>query len=130
MRYVEPLVALQTDEAGVEHAGERLCRLGLAHPGLSIEEERLFQRNREKEGGRESAIGQVLHFPERDLDPVDAREGHTQTVRRSSSHRPCEDRRMEYRQLGRSGLRVSELTLGTMTFGTAGVSERMLGSTT
>src|SRR5438128_410982 len=46
------------------------------------------------------------------------------------SHRPCEDRTMEYRQLGRSGLRVSELTLGTMTFGTAGASERMLGSTT
>ena len=27
---------------------------------------------------------------------------------------------MEYRQLGRSGLRVSALTLGTMTFGGAG----------
>jgi hypothetical protein len=28
---------------------------------------------------------------------------------------------MEYRQLGRSGLRVSALTLGTMTFGGQGV---------
>ena len=27
---------------------------------------------------------------------------------------------MEYRQLGRSGLRVSTLTMGTMTFGGAG----------
>lgn len=27
---------------------------------------------------------------------------------------------MEYRQLGRSGLRISALTLGTMTFGGAG----------
>ena len=29
---------------------------------------------------------------------------------------------MEYRQLGRSGLRVSTLTLGTMTFGGRGES--------
>ncbi len=29
---------------------------------------------------------------------------------------------MEYRQLGRSGLRVSTLTLGTMTFGGAGTT--------
>jgi aryl-alcohol dehydrogenase-like predicted oxidoreductase len=35
---------------------------------------------------------------------------------------------MEYRQLGRSGLRVSNLTLGTMTFGGQGIF-RALGST-
>jgi aryl-alcohol dehydrogenase-like predicted oxidoreductase len=37
---------------------------------------------------------------------------------------------MEYRCLGKSGLRVSELTLGTMTFGTRGESAALLGSTT
>ena len=31
---------------------------------------------------------------------------------------------MEYRQLGRSGLRVSALSLGTMTFGGAGPARR------
>jgi len=36
---------------------------------------------------------------------------------------------MEYRQLGNSGLRVSVLALGTMTFGTTGEIERMIGST-
>src|SRR5436309_13470425 len=35
---------------------------------------------------------------------------------------------MEYRQLGRSGLRISTLTLGTMTFGGTGVF-RNVGST-
>jgi diketogulonate reductase-like aldo/keto reductase len=32
---------------------------------------------------------------------------------------------MEYRQLGRSGLRVSTLSLGTMTFGGAGVFSKV-----
>src|SRR5215469_8722074 len=35
---------------------------------------------------------------------------------------------MEYRQLGKSGLRVSVLTMGTMTFGGAGVFAKV-GST-
>jgi aryl-alcohol dehydrogenase-like predicted oxidoreductase len=35
---------------------------------------------------------------------------------------------MEYRQLGRSGLRVSTLTLGTMTFGDAGASAAIGGT--
>jgi len=35
---------------------------------------------------------------------------------------------MEYRQLGRSGLRLSELGLGTMTFGQTGDGKRRLGS--
>ena len=35
---------------------------------------------------------------------------------------------MEYRQLGRSGLRVSALTLGTMTFGGRGDFQKV-GST-
>ena len=35
---------------------------------------------------------------------------------------------MEYRQLGRSGLRVSKLTMGTMTFGGSG-NFRPVGST-
>jgi aryl-alcohol dehydrogenase-like predicted oxidoreductase len=37
---------------------------------------------------------------------------------------------MEYRRLGNSGLRISELSLGTMTFGTSGSSQAVLGSTT
>src|SRR5262249_44033165 len=37
---------------------------------------------------------------------------------------------MEYHRLGRSGLRVSELSLGTMTFGTAGQAKERLGSAT
>ncbi len=36
---------------------------------------------------------------------------------------------MEYRQLGRSGLRVSEVSLGTMSFGTSGEDASVLGST-
>lgn len=36
---------------------------------------------------------------------------------------------MEYRQLGRSGLRISEVSLGTMTFGTTGSDAATIGST-
>jgi aryl-alcohol dehydrogenase-like predicted oxidoreductase len=35
--------------------------------------------------------------------------------------RRCHDAAMEYRQLGRSGLRISPITLGTMTFGGEGI---------
>jgi aryl-alcohol dehydrogenase-like predicted oxidoreductase len=55
--------------------------------------------------------------------------GHFPCTRKLQALRPCStDARMEYRQLGKSGLRVSVLCLGTMTFGGRSVFSKV-GST-
>ena len=56
---VEPLVALEADELGVQDAGEDLRDLGLAHPGVALDEERLAHLDREVEGGRHVRVGDV-----------------------------------------------------------------------
>ena len=48
----EALVALEPDERRAERAGHRVRRRGLADPGLTLEEERTAERQREVERGR------------------------------------------------------------------------------
>ena len=59
MRDVDALVALEPDQAGAEHVGERLRDLGLADAGLALEQQRLAERERDVQHGREPAIGEV-----------------------------------------------------------------------
>ena len=58
-RRVHALVALEPDEVAAEHLGERLARLGLAHPGRTFEQQRLAERKGEKCGGAETLAGDV-----------------------------------------------------------------------
>jgi hypothetical protein len=47
---VDALVALKPDQAGAGRAGERLRDLGLADPGLALEQQRLLQCGGEIDG--------------------------------------------------------------------------------
>ena len=53
---VEPLVALEPDQAGAERCGQDLRQLGLADPGLALEQQRATELQGE-EDGRRRAIG-------------------------------------------------------------------------
>ncbi len=68
---IEALVALEADQPRTAGAGERLGCLGLAHPGLALEQHRLLEREREEERGRESPLGQVRRLPKSRLELVD-----------------------------------------------------------
>ena len=59
VRGVDALVALQPDQACAEHVGERLRDLGLADAGLTLEQQRLAERERHVQHRREAAISQV-----------------------------------------------------------------------
>ncbi len=80
VRDVEPLVALQPDQARVRGARERLGRLGLADAGLALEQEWFLERQREEERGRETAVRQVVGGAQRLLQLVDVAEGHDRRV--------------------------------------------------
>src|SRR5487761_13924 len=67
---VDPLVALEADEARAEHVGHDLGRLGLADPGLALDEERLFQLEREEYRRRPTAVADVAAFAQAHLDVV------------------------------------------------------------
>ena len=68
---VDPLVALEADQARLRGLGERLRDLGLPDAGLALEQERLLQGLREEDRRREAAIGQVTLRRERLEDFVD-----------------------------------------------------------
>ena len=57
---VDALEALEADERGVEQFGERLGRLGLADPGLALEQERLGEAHGAEQRGREARLGEVV----------------------------------------------------------------------
>ena len=76
VRDVEALVALQADQPGAERARERLGQLGLADPGLALQQQRLLDRQRQEEGRREPPLGQVGLREERVLELVDGLEAH------------------------------------------------------
>ena len=73
-REVEPLVALEADQARLQDRGEDLTQLGLADAGLPFQEERLAQLRREEDGGRRGAVGEVALARHRLLDGLDATE--------------------------------------------------------
>jgi hypothetical protein len=71
---VEALVALQADEPGARGGRERLRRLGLADPGLALEQERLADGQRQEDGRRQTALGEVRLGAQRGLDLLDRSE--------------------------------------------------------
>ena len=58
-RRVHALVALEPDEVAAEHLGKRLPRLGLAHPGCALQQQRLAEREGEKGSGAETLARDV-----------------------------------------------------------------------
>ncbi len=74
VRDVEAFVALEPDQARAGRRRERLGGLGLADTCLSLEQQRLLERERQEQGGRKAAVRQVVRFPERDLELVDRAE--------------------------------------------------------
>ena len=71
MADVEPFVALQPDQLGAEHLRQHLGDLGLADAGLAFEEQRPLELQREVDGDRQPAIGDVALALERLLQLVD-----------------------------------------------------------
>jgi hypothetical protein len=57
---VEPLVALQPDQAAAERLGQHLGDLGLADAGLALEEDRPAHLERQEQHGRERAVGEIV----------------------------------------------------------------------
>ena len=98
LREVEPLVALQPDEAPAQRRGEHLGHLGLADAGLALEEERAAEAQREVEGGGEAPVGDVPARGEEPLDLVD-RAGRAGVITRAS---PSEVTRTRPRPAGPS----------------------------
>jgi hypothetical protein len=58
-RDVDALVALQPDQARAGRLGERLGGLGLADPGLALQQQRLLEVDREEDRDRERLVGEV-----------------------------------------------------------------------
>ena len=67
---VDALVALQPDQARAGGAGQRLGDLGLADPGLALEQQRLPQLAGQEDGGRQGAVGEVALPAQRLADRV------------------------------------------------------------
>ena len=67
---VDALVALQADQARAGWRRQSARHLGLAHPGLALEQQRLLEGRGEVHGGGERPVGQVALAGERPLDVV------------------------------------------------------------
>ena len=57
---VEPFVALQTNEVGPEHARHDLGDFRLAHPRVSLDEERLLEGHGQVDGGGNGGVRDVV----------------------------------------------------------------------
>ena len=68
---VQALVALQADQATVQGLCQNLADLGLADPGLALEEQRPAELEREVERGRERPVGDVVAARQKLLGVVD-----------------------------------------------------------
>ena len=73
LAYVQPLVALQPDEARAQRRRQHLGDLRLADARLAFEEERPLQRQREVDRHRQRAVGDVQLAAQRLLQFVDGR---------------------------------------------------------
>ena len=80
---VDALVALQPDQARACEPGQRLRHLGLAHTGLTLEEQRLLEGGRKVDGSGEAPVSEVSLACQSLLDGCGAVE--TQTLTASSS---------------------------------------------
>src|SRR2546425_5620008 len=73
VREVDALVALEADQARAQHLGHDFGRLGLADARLTLDEERLLQLEREKDGRRQGAVADVAALAQTLLDVLDGR---------------------------------------------------------
>ena len=62
---VDPLVALQADQARAGGGRQRSRHLGLADAGLALEQQRLLERDREMDRQRERPVGEIALGGER-----------------------------------------------------------------
>ena len=62
---VDPLVALEADQARAGGGRQRPRDLRLAHAGLALEQQRLLERHREMDGQRERTTGEIALGGER-----------------------------------------------------------------
>ena len=72
---VETFVALQPDQIGLEAGREDPGHFGLADTGFAFEEQRPLQLERQVDGRREAAVGDVELPLEKRLNGVDGRQG-------------------------------------------------------
>ena len=56
---VDALVALEADQPRALRSGKRARHLGLADPGLALEQERLLERRGQEDGGAQGLVGEV-----------------------------------------------------------------------
>ena len=60
MSDVEPFVALQPDQIGLEHRGHRRGERRLADAGLALEKQRPLQAQRQEQRHRQATVGHVM----------------------------------------------------------------------
>ena len=72
----DALVALEPDEGAAQNGGHGLGGSGLAHPGLTLEEEGLADRLGEEEGGGQSLVDEVVGLVEGGHELAAIGEGH------------------------------------------------------
>ena len=77
---VDALVALEPDQPRARHSGQRLRHLGLAHPGLALQQQRLLERGREVDGSGEAPVGEIALARQSLLDGCGAVEAQTLTA--------------------------------------------------
>jgi hypothetical protein len=77
----DALVALQPDQRGIDRRGQGLGGLGLADPGLTLEQDRLPHPDRQEQRGGELVAGQVANRLQRGVQVADVREPVVQIVR-------------------------------------------------
>lgn len=57
---IQSVIALQADELGAECPRQYPCQLGLAGPGLALDEQRAPEAQRQKDTGRELGTGDIV----------------------------------------------------------------------
>jgi hypothetical protein len=79
---VDPLVALEADQLAAEQARQDLGDLGLADPGLTLQQQRLVQVQGQVDGGGQAPVGQIGVAGQGGLELVDGSEGEGAVARR------------------------------------------------
>jgi len=87
--HLEPFVALEPDQIGVEDTGDGGCEGGLAHAGFAFEEQRTPQADRKEERDGKASIRDVGVIEQPRLEVVD-RDGRRRHTERYYSRKPRE----------------------------------------
>ena len=115
-RHVQPLVALQADQIGIQDRRQHLGDLGLADPGLSLQEQRPVELHGQEHTGGQVAVGHVGAPLHRLLHGFDAVEPRRPPSSRRVSSRHVRHRRHERdraRRAARGGHRRERAARGT-----------------